>query len=225
MPVIVGRTNLMNECFMYARHMETDDLIKIIGKKEAANIKMVITKPLERTNDDYIRLQVTNRVPTTSKFEDCDDPLKVFELIYAHMTSKLNKHIRDRSKCSPIFNKDMKLNTHMSFSKPVEVKHDNEVDIEKFWNTPNIFVPDLGVINGDIRKYRRHINNLCAEYKNEILYIKNELQMAIYRLTTEDAEVKYWTVSIGLARHVSFRGKKYFDELIAAPGIIWHIEY
>jgi hypothetical protein len=95
----------------------------------------------------------------------------------------------------------------------------SDTDMNKFWSNPDIFVPDITKFPGRIREYRLHVQKNYSIYTPEVLYIKNELRIALM-----DGDIRWFTITTNVAKFVAFRGKTYFDEIISNPALIKFID-
>jgi len=198
--------------------MELIDLIKIVGNTDANNIKKTkIT----------IRLQDNSFNP----FGTCSKPLEVFEKIHYHWMFKIDKRYATGSEkynytpSCPIYNESMEWTGYVLMGRLSKNTTVTVLDIDEFWNTPNIFVPEIFKYPGGISGYRHYVDVNGAKHPREVAHIKNELQHAVSKRTANDSTFEYWRVSHKIAASIAFRGKQCFDELVDNPYLMKFIPY
>lgn len=203
-------STIVEECIKYAKRMDINDLIKIIGKSDAEIIK---------------KKNVFQCDPAA--LVQCSCPLKVFEKLLKSLMSKYDqdsdeKKVVETPSC-PIFRSDMIQQWCISIKKNNNADTTIAENMKKFWERDTIFITDVSKYVGGVDAYVKYAKRMHDKFPDEVKHIHNELRLA--RLVCTDEEEKDSTVSIEMARAIAFRGKVFYTSLLESPELITFIEY
>lgn len=232
---VVTVAETVAKCVARAQSMTYDELVKVIGQKEAD----LLYNKHKRRKGQSARVHL---------FKCCEQPLEVFEKILEYMTVSDDDYVNpfgnfetviremdekgdsdseekyvSEEKCMPIFDVNMNRQVRVTIPRVTEQQKKNIRNMmEAFWNTEDLFVANVNNFDGEVRGYRKHIAKHVDDYRSEIDHIQTTLQMAIDK--DEHYSINLMS-NTRLLEHIVFRGRSMYDRLIETPNLIQFVEY